>query len=168
MTAPSAPPAFRTTRRVEFSDTDAAGIAHFTAFFRYMEQAEHELLRSVGLSVFMHLDGQEITWPRVSTKCDFRSMAKFEELLEIAAGISRLGEKSITWSFHFTLGPRDVAAGEITAVCCRVNDDGTLSSTPIPQLFLAKLRPFLLTPDSRTSQETSSPASLRRPLAGDS
>lgn len=147
MTVPSPPQIFRTTRRVEFSDTDAAGIAHFTAFFRYMEQAEHELLRSVGLSVFMQVEGQEITWPRVSSKCDFRSMAKFEEVLEIATNISRLGEKSVTWSFHFTIGPRDVGSGEITAVCCRVNSDGTLTSTPIPPLFLTKLRPFL-TPDS--------------------
>ena len=145
MTAPSAPQAFRTTRRVEFSDTDAAGIAHFTAFFRYMEQVEHELLRSVGLSVFMQVEGQEITWPRVSSKCDFRSMVKFEEVLEIAASIFRLGEKSITWSFHFTIGPRDVASGEITAVCCRVNPDGQLTSTSIPPLFLTQLRPFLTT-----------------------
>ena len=147
MTASSPLQAFRTTRRVEFSDTDAAGIAHFTAFFRWMEQAEHELLRSVGLSVFMQVEGQKVTWPRVSSKCDFRSMAKFEEVLEIATYISRLGEKSVTWSFHFTIGPRDVASGEITAVCCRVNPDGTLTSIPIPQLFLSKLRPFL-TPDS--------------------
>jgi acyl-CoA thioester hydrolase len=143
MNQSSSPQTFRTTRRVEFSDTDAAGIAHFTAFFRTMEQAEHELLRSLGLSVFMPVDGQEITWPRVSSKCDFRSMAKFEEVLEIAVSISRLGEKSVTWSFQFTIGPRDVASGEITAVCCRVNPDGTLTSTPIPPLFLTKLRPFL-------------------------
>ncbi|MFN0019997.1 MAG: acyl-CoA thioesterase [Pirellulaceae bacterium] len=147
MTSLSTANAFRTTRRVEFSDTDAAGIAHFTAFFRYMEQAEHELLRSVGLSVFMQVDGEEITWPRVNSKCDFRSMAKFEELLEIAVSISRLGEKSITWSFQFAIGTRDVASGEITAVCCRVNPDGTLSSTLIPPIFATKLRPFL-TPDS--------------------
>ncbi len=146
MTVP-APQTFRTTRRVEFSDTDAAGIAHFTAFFRYMEQAEHELLRSVGLSVLMQVEGEEITWPRVSSKCDFRSMAKFEEVLEIAMCISRLGEKSVTWSFHFTIGSRDVASGEITTVCCRVAPDGSLTSTPIPPLFLTKLRPFL-TPDS--------------------
>ena len=147
MTAPSPPQTFRTTRCVEFSDTDAAGIAHFTAFFRYMEQAEHELLRSVGLSVFMQVEGQEITWPRVSSKCDFCSMAKFEEVLEIATNISRLGEKSVTWSFHITIGSRDVASGEITTVCCCVAADGVLSSTPIPPLFLSKLRPFL-TPDS--------------------
>ncbi|MHC4772214.1 MAG: acyl-CoA thioesterase, partial [Planctomycetota bacterium] len=30
-------------RRVEFHDTDMAGIVHFTAYFRFMETAEHEL-----------------------------------------------------------------------------------------------------------------------------
>ena len=147
MTSAAQPQIFRTTRRVEFSDTDAAGIAHFTAFFRLMEQAEHELLRSVGLSVFMQVEGQEITWPRVSSKCDFRSMAKFEDVLEIATSISRLGEKSVIWSFHFTIGPRDIASGEITAVCCKVVSDGSLASIPMPTLFQEKLRPFL-TPDS--------------------
>src|SRR5213078_989612 len=45
------PAVFRTTRRVEFADTDMAGIVHFANFFRYMESAEHEFLRSHGLSV---------------------------------------------------------------------------------------------------------------------
>ena len=48
---------FRVKRRVEFADTDMAGIVHFSAFFVYMEQAEHELLRSLGLSVVAHDTG---------------------------------------------------------------------------------------------------------------
>ena len=39
------PEPYRTTRRVEFRDTDAAGIVHFSAFFFYMESVEHEFLR---------------------------------------------------------------------------------------------------------------------------
>ncbi|MCG8653286.1 MAG: hypothetical protein MI861_25835, partial [Pirellulales bacterium] len=39
---------FSTKRRVEFRDTDAAGIVHFSAFFPMMEAAEHEMLRSLG------------------------------------------------------------------------------------------------------------------------
>ena len=83
MSEPQRAAPFRTTRRVEFSDTDAAGIAHFTAFFRYMEQAEHELLRSVGLSVKMSGPDGEFGWPRVGARCDFTSTAKFEDLVEI-------------------------------------------------------------------------------------
>ena len=36
---------FRVTRRVEFHETDMAGIVHFSNFFRYMEFAEVEFLR---------------------------------------------------------------------------------------------------------------------------
>jgi 4-hydroxybenzoyl-CoA thioesterase/acyl-CoA thioester hydrolase len=60
---------FVTSRRVEFSDTDAAGIMHFVAFFRMMEQAEHDLLRSVGLSVVMSGAAGKVSWPRVAAHC---------------------------------------------------------------------------------------------------
>ena len=44
-------PPLTTRRRVEFRDTDAAGIVHFSAFFVWMESAEHELLRAAGVPV---------------------------------------------------------------------------------------------------------------------
>src|SRR5688500_11278098 len=89
------PMAFRSTRRVEFCDTGAAGIVHFARFFIYMETAEHEMLRSVGLSV-MQADGQHhISWPRVSTGCDFQRPAKFDDVLTIEVAVERIGEKSV-------------------------------------------------------------------------
>lgn len=48
----NSPEGFHWRRRVEFSETDMAGIAHFSSFIIYMEQAEHALLRSLGTSVF--------------------------------------------------------------------------------------------------------------------
>ncbi len=47
---------FRTSRRIEFADTDMAGLVHFANFFRFMEAAEVEFLGSRGLSVVMHWD----------------------------------------------------------------------------------------------------------------
>ena len=41
---------FRATRRIEFCDTDMAGMVHFSNFFRFMEFAEQEFLRARGLS----------------------------------------------------------------------------------------------------------------------
>ena len=38
----------RSERRVLFYETDAAGIVHFSWFFRYMEEAEHALWREAG------------------------------------------------------------------------------------------------------------------------
>jgi 4-hydroxybenzoyl-CoA thioesterase/acyl-CoA thioester hydrolase len=134
---------FRTTRRVEFCDTDAAGILHFSAFFQLMEQAEHELLRSVGLSVVMSDDLGKISWPRVAAKCDFRSAVHFEEELAIDVSIGRLGTKSVTYAFAVTCQGRDVAAGEITSVCCRIREGVPPEPIAIPDWFRQQLSSFV-------------------------
>ena len=58
------PHAFVLRRRVHFYETDAAGIVHFSTFFRYMEEAEHALWRAAGLTVAPA--GAEPGWPRVA------------------------------------------------------------------------------------------------------
>ncbi len=134
--------AFVTTRRVEFSDTDAAGIMHFVAFFRMMEQAEHDLLRSVGLSVVM-LDAEgKLSWPRVKATCDFQAAALFEDVLEIDVRIARLGERSVTYRHTFRRGNQTLATGQVTAVCCRIREGAPPASMLIPEFIAAKLRSF--------------------------
>ena len=140
---------FRTSRRVEFSDTDAAGIMHFSAFFRFMEQAEHDLLRSQGLSVVMQDDiaqagGGKLSWPRVHAHCDFRSPAHYEDVLDIEVTISRLGERSANYQFRFSHAGRELATGEITSVCCRIISGQPPRSVEIPGWFRAKLLPFVV------------------------
>ena len=110
---------FRTTRRVEFRDTDAAGIAQFSAFFFYMESVEHEFLRSLGLSVLATDDAGPVSWPRVSVSCEYQSAARFEELLDVELRIARLGAKSVTYEFAFGRDGHPVATGKTVAVCCR-------------------------------------------------
>ncbi|MEX0714760.1 MAG: acyl-CoA thioesterase, partial [Pirellulales bacterium] len=76
--------AFRATRRVEFRDTDAAGIAHFSCFFHYMEEVEHAFLRQLGLSVVMSDDQGTMSWPRVAATCQYQGAVRFEDVLDIA------------------------------------------------------------------------------------
>jgi acyl-CoA thioester hydrolase len=134
---------FRTTRLVEFHDTDMAGIMHFASFFHYMESAEHELLRSTGFSINSTFEGQTLSFPRVAVACEFRSPARCEDLLDIAIRISRLGKKSVTYEFTFTHAGRDVAQGEITAVCCRVDPGRPLESVAIPSVLVEKLKQYV-------------------------
>jgi len=133
------PQPYKTTRRVEFRDTDAAGIAHFSMFFVYMEQAEHELLRHLGLSVMSADEHGPFTFPRVATRCDYQRAVKFEDVLSIEVSIVRLGQKSITFEFNFTLDGRPIATGQITTVCCRFSPDGTPASISIPTWMAEKL-----------------------------
>lgn len=134
------PKRFHTSRMVEFSDTDMAGIMHFSAFFRYMEAAEHELLRSMGFSVYSEIDGDVVSFPRVAAKCEFHSPARCEDVLEIDVSVLRVGTKSVTYGFEFSQHGRDVATGQMTSVCCRVPHGEPPVSIPIPDALSSKLR----------------------------
>jgi acyl-CoA thioester hydrolase len=133
-------PVFRTTRRIEFGDTDMAGIVHFANFFRFMESAECEFLRSRGLSVKIEWEGQMIGFPRVSATCDYIKPARFEDLLDVAVRIERVGLKSVTYGFEFTLAGATIATGKVTSVCCRMGKDKQLEGIEIPATFRARLQ----------------------------
>ncbi len=139
---------FTYQRRVEFRDTDSAGIVHFSVFFAYMEAAEHELLRSVGLGVMMEIDGARISWPRVKAECNYRNAARFEEVIEIQVSVTRIGSKSVTYEFDVRRNETPIADGRITAVCCKFDHDvrldtGKLESCEMPQIVIDALNPFL-------------------------
>jgi YbgC/YbaW family acyl-CoA thioester hydrolase len=129
------PTPFRTQRRVEFADTDMAGIIHFSNFFRFMEAAEVDFLRSRGLSVNLILEGQRLSFPRVAASCDFLRPARFEDVLEIAVSIQKLGRKSVTYAFEFFKGEELIARGQVSSVCCRFLPDGPLESVEIPPVI---------------------------------
>jgi acyl-CoA thioester hydrolase len=126
------PTPFRTTRRIEFADTDMAGIVHFANFFRFMEAAEVEFLRSRGLSVKMVWEGLAIGFPRVSASCDFVRPARFEDLLDVTVALDQVGRKSVTYAFEFSLHGEVIARGKVTSVCCRVEEGRRLESMEIP------------------------------------
>ena len=131
---------FRVERRVEFRDTDAAGIVHFSVFFPMMESAEHALMRHLGFSVMQAFDdGTHLSWPRVAATCDYFGAARFEDVLQIQVVVEHLGTKSVRYGFEIQRGETRVARGAMTAVCCVVSSDGHLASTAIPDAIRQRL-----------------------------
>jgi acyl-CoA thioester hydrolase len=131
--------AFRCTRQVEFNDTDMAGIAHFTAFFRWMEEAETAFLRSLGLTVLGVWQGEKVSLPRVSVSCDYMKPMRFGEQLTIAVTVEKIGRSSLTYAFDFFKGEEPVARGHITAVFCQSDSDHGLQAREVPQAMRALL-----------------------------
>lgn len=110
-----------------------AGIVHFANFYRYMEEAEHSYLRSIGLSVMMDMpDGTVIGWPRVRTSCAYEAPARFEDEIDIHVSVSRKGVKSLTLEFEFWRGDTRLARGTFKTVCCIVSHNQPLVSIAIP------------------------------------
>jgi acyl-CoA thioester hydrolase len=132
-------PVFQTQRRVEFGDTDMAGIMHFSNFFRFMEAAETDFLQARGLSVTWLEDGVRYGFPRVSVGCDFVQPARFEDRLVIDVLPEKVGTKSVKYRFDFSYQGRSIAVGRITAVYCRSVSHGEIESLEIPVSIRAKL-----------------------------
>ena len=130
---------FRTKRRVEFAETDAAGILHFSNYFRYMEEAEHAFLRSLGHSVEIRTPEGLIGFPRLAVSCEYLKPVKFEDVLDLHLWVRRKGRTSITYAVVFRKDGVDVARGETTAVACLVRPDRTIQSIPLPPELAAKL-----------------------------
>jgi acyl-CoA thioester hydrolase len=131
---------FRTQRRVEFRDTDAAGIVHFSAFMLWMESVEHELLRTVDVKVVdEHSDGRVESWPRVSVSCDYHSAVRFGDVVDVEAWVEAIGRSSVTYRFHFRHGERSVAEGRVVAVRCLIQTGISPRAVPVPDAIAARL-----------------------------
>ena len=114
------PGEFTITRRVEFGETDAAGIVHYSNFFRYMEACEHAFFRSLGTSIVDKSSG--IGWPRVHASCDYRNPLYFEDEFTIALRVTSKTSKSLSYEFVFEKGDIEIAQGNLT-VCCVLRDE---------------------------------------------
>lgn len=135
---------FSMTRKVEFAETDMAGIMHFTHFYRWMEVCEHEFLRSVGLSVDMQMEEGRIGWPRVQTSCRFKRPLRFEDEVEIRLKVDEIRDHSVVYAFQFWKNeegePVRAAVGETVAACV-LFDPAThaMSPVPVPAEFREKI-----------------------------
>jgi len=125
-------------RRIQFHDTDMAGVVHFSNYFRMMEEVEHAFFRSLGLSIVMTHEALEIGWPRVAASCEYFGPLKFEDEVELIMRVTKVGEKSFNYEVEFQWEGRKVALGKMTSVCCEMLDTG-MRSIPIPPGIRKKL-----------------------------
>ena len=121
---------YRLKRRVQFHETDTAGIVHFSCFYRYMEEAEHALWRSVGLSIAPR--DAVVGFPRVAATFDFHRPLRFEDEFEVRIRIARVGERSIRYAAHVTKDRAAIATGSLTVACIDKRPGAPFRSTRIP------------------------------------
>ena len=132
---------FTYSRRVQFAETDLAGIVHFSTMFRYLEEAEHALWRSAGLTIAER--DSSTGWPRLAAALDFRNPLRFEEEFEVVVRIAALKSRTIDSEFIIRRGETLIAVGTITAVCVRKSADGTMKAAEIPAAVVERLTPFV-------------------------
>jgi YbgC/YbaW family acyl-CoA thioester hydrolase len=127
-------------RRVQFAETDAAGIVHFSVFFRYMEEAEHAVWRNSGLDILNA--GPNLSWPRISAQCDFKAPLKFQDEFEVRTEIAAVTRSTIQWAHTLVRGDTVVATGTVTVICVTLADE-VMKSTALPDGIISRLRSAL-------------------------
>ena len=129
----------RLTRRVQFHETDAAGLVHFSCFFRYMEEAEHALWRAAGLSI--HPPSSDIGWPRRAASFEYHRALRFEDEFEVHIRVTAVEERSIRYRCVLSRGGERIATGDLAITCVSKRPQEPMKSIPIPAEIAARFRP---------------------------
>ena len=98
-------------RRVQWMDTDAAGIWHYSNVLRWAEEAETELHRQLGI-----IDQTFGATPRVAVEFEFRSRLRFDDVVDVTISVAGLGETSITYLIEVLKGEDLAASGRVVTV----------------------------------------------------
>jgi YbgC/YbaW family acyl-CoA thioester hydrolase len=138
---PETPPLYEhhMARRVQFHETDAAGLVHFSRFFNYLEEAEHALWRAAGLSI--HPPGTEVRWPRLATGFEFHEPLHFEDEFDVHIRVEDMARSTIRYSCRVTRGETHIATGSLTIICVSKRPDAPMKAIRIPEAVTARLCP---------------------------
>ena len=126
---------YRLRRRVNFYETDCAGIVHFSWFFRYLEEAEHAMWRAAGLSIAAAAEG--VGFPRVNASFDYRKPLRFEDEFDVVVRVAAIGQSSMRYDCVITRGDERIATGSTTIVCVVKDGDG-MKSAPFPEDVISR------------------------------
>jgi acyl-CoA thioester hydrolase len=123
--------------RVEWIDTDAAGIYHNTTVVRFAEAAEAELMRAYDIPGYFPVA------PRVRYEVEFEASIRFGEEVETRVELIRLGRSSMTFGFEVWRNSADgkpnCRAARGSYVTVHVPDNATGGSAPWPAAWRSAL-----------------------------
>lgn len=128
------------TRRIEFSETDMAGLVHFSNFFKYMEIAERDFFEAAGIDLIRSQPGETIGWPRARAECKFFAPLRFGEIIDIHIAVKAIKDRSIDFQFRIYRKNSDgsqthAAKGHMSTVLTTLTEDNELQSIEIPESF---------------------------------
>ncbi len=107
-----------------------------------------------GVAVFdQRPDGSVESWPRVSVSCDYLSAIRFGDVIDIEAGVLKVGRTSVTYQFRFALDGKPVATGRVVAVRCRLGEEGRPQAVLVPEEIIARLSGYAF-PEDRAADAT--------------
>ncbi|QEG22732.1 acyl-CoA thioesterase [Mariniblastus fucicola] len=130
----SIPLQHRAELRVRFEETDAQGHVHHSKYLNYFEVARGEMFRAGGRS-YREMEEQGYMLVVVKATCDYRSSARFDDLLVIDTKVVRSKGVRIVHHYEIRNGDDIVCVGETVLAC--VDRSGNVQ--PLPEWLRIKI-----------------------------
>jgi acyl-CoA thioester hydrolase len=130
---------FSTEIRVRLPETDAMGIVFHGYFFTYFDVARMDYLRNLHLvEAFGTGRGANLI---VHASAEFRSPARFDDVLAVQSRVSRIGNTSLTFEFRVAHRPEGRIVAEGRSVHVMI-DPATWKPVRVPEEIRRGIRAF--------------------------
>jgi acyl-CoA thioester hydrolase len=131
-------PPFRHTLRVRYQECDPQGVVYFARYPEYYDISLTELFReALGSYQAMVDSGTDIVVAEQSLR--YRAPARFDELIDVAISIDRLGTTSMLSSYVIARDAQTLVEGDMRHVFIEV---ATKDKRPIPDDIRAALERY--------------------------
>lgn len=126
---------------VNWGESDPFGLVYYPRIVAWFNDTEHELFRSIGYPIDEMIKNNRVAFVMGEIHFRFIGPAAYGNRVKTIIDLKKIGEKTLHWSckaINMTTG-QIITEGRATRVYARINEDGTLSSIPIPKEIASAL-----------------------------
>ncbi len=130
-------PEIRINHRVSYGETDCMGVVYYAEYLHFFERARNEYIRALGMP-YTRVEERGLYLPVREASCRYRRPARYDNLLEIRAGIDRWGKASLNFVYEIYDQERELLLAQGATQHACVNKEGR--PVPAPDWFVGLLK----------------------------
>lgn len=87
------------SHRISYGETDTMGVLYYAEYLHIFERARSEYIRCRGMS-YSEVEKRGILLPVREARCRYRAPARYDDLVQVHAGISEWGRASLVFVYE--------------------------------------------------------------------
>ena len=132
-------PVHKTTCRVLYGDTDAAGVVYYANYLRYFEKGRTEYMRNLVMT-YREIEAQGLVLPVIECYSRYKAPAAYDDLLTIETSLVQVKQVSCRFNYRIYKNNSDLDRTFLAkgyTVHASIDRSGKL--TRLPEELLEKL-----------------------------
>jgi acyl-CoA thioester hydrolase len=107
---------FSIKKKMFYHDTDAGGVVYYANYLKYLEEGRTEALAELGIKT-RDLTEQGIWFVVARVEVDYKSPARYQDVIEVNTRIEKVGRSSIEFGQKIKIKERDLILAKVILVC---------------------------------------------------